>query len=300
MAETASTLASILGSPRLAAVDSLAACVNDKVNAVFGREPLGPQVKSILNGTPLRHRLHPALAQVSVGAWTTAFYLDVLALLGDHRSRRYYRSGADAAIALGIAGAVPAACSGMADWADVSGSPRRYGMVHALLNVAALSSYSISLAARRGKRRNDTLALASAGIGFVALSVAAAIGGELVYNLGVNVPASPALSPPEDFVDVLAGDELQPGDHRMVEVDDYPILLLRDERGDLRALQHWCPHAGAPLSEGALEDGVITCPWHGSRFCIEDGSPVRGPAATPLPVFNVREQDGRIFIGPPA
>jgi nitrite reductase/ring-hydroxylating ferredoxin subunit len=47
---------------------------------------------------------------------------------------------------------------------------------------------------------------------------------------------------------------------------------------------------------GTVADGAITCPWHGSTFRIEDGSVVRGPAAYPQPVYDVRVEDGVIEV----
>ncbi|QGZ31180.1 Rieske (2Fe-2S) protein [Stutzerimonas stutzeri] len=32
-----------------------------------------------------------------------------------------------------------------------------------------------------------------------------------------------------------------------------------------------CPHAQGPLHEGEVEDGVLTCPWHGWTFNLESG-----------------------------
>ena len=298
MARTAGTLASLLDSSKLKWVDPIASVFQSNLHKLFGREPVGPALKSVLNGTPIRHRLHPALVQVPAGAWTTSLYLDALSLLTSGDNRKHFESGSDAAIALGIVGSLPAAWSGAADWADVYGKPRRYGMIHALLNGVALASYSVSLIARRGDTRNQTLALASAGIGFAALGVSASIGGELVDNLGVNIPRQPPLNPPDDYTYVLDSAGLPRGEHRLVKADDFPILLIRSSEGELQALQHWCPHAGAPLSEGEVGPEVVTCHWHGSKFCIADGLPLQGPATTPLPVYKVRERDGRIEVGP--
>ena len=62
------------------------------------------------------------------------------------------------------------------------------------------------------------------------------------------------------------------------------------------ALSATCPHRGAPMDEGRIVDGCIECPWHGSRFRVPDGALVRGPAASPLPRFDVREHDGAIEV----
>jgi 3-phenylpropionate/trans-cinnamate dioxygenase ferredoxin subunit len=41
------------------------------------------------------------------------------------------------------------------------------------------------------------------------------------------------------------------------------------------AVQNKCPHLGGDLSQGTLENTVITCPRHGSQFNLTDGSVVR-------------------------
>ena len=51
-----------------------------------------------------------------------------------------------------------------------------------------------------------------------------------------------------------------------------------------------------PLDEGTLEGDVVTCPWHGSKFCVLDGGIVAGPAAYPQPAFRARVLDGRVRI----
>ena len=42
--------------------------------------------------------------------------------------------------------------------------------------------------------------------------------------------------------------------------------------GTLRAIDDMCPHMGASLSGGFVEDGCVTCPWHYWRFHLADGA----------------------------
>jgi nitrite reductase/ring-hydroxylating ferredoxin subunit len=53
------------------------------------------------------------------------------------------------------------------------------------------------------------------------------------------------------------------------------------------ATESLCPHMGGELTEGFLEGDVIRCPIHSSRFRVEDGSNVSGPARRPLKTFRV-------------
>ena len=55
-------------------------------------------------------------------------------------------------------------------------------------------------------------------------------------------------------------------------------------RGGPRAADR-CNHRGGPLHRGSLQDGCVTCPWHASRFRLEDGSVDRGPRGSPQPTL---------------
>ena len=72
-------------------------------------------------------------------------------------------------------------------------------------------------------------------------------------------------------------------------------MLVRLQ-GRVYAIDDRCSHRGCPLSDGALEDNVIMCSCHGSRFDIRDGTLLRGPAIIGQPAFETREIDGRIQI----
>jgi nitrite reductase/ring-hydroxylating ferredoxin subunit len=86
---------------------------------------------------------------------------------------------------------------------------------------------------------------------------------------------------------------------KRVEAAGFPVLLVR--RGDdVHAIAAICAHAGGPLDEGTLEDDVVRCPWHGSRFCVRDGSIVNGPTAFPQPAFKVRVSGDRVLLTGPS
>jgi nitrite reductase/ring-hydroxylating ferredoxin subunit len=57
-----------------------------------------------------------------------------------------------------------------------------------------------------------------------------------------------------------------------------------------------CPHAGATLSEGELESGVVTCPRHGSQFDVATGQRVRGPADTDIATYPTVEDGGQLYL----
>jgi len=252
----------------------------------------GQDIKDFLHGVWLGHPLHPAITDVPVGAWTAAAVLDALELLG----KNTYAKGADAAVGIGLLGAVGAAVSGLTDWTATSQRTRKLGLVHALLNVGATALYSTSYFLRRQKHtRKTAIGLAMLGYGLVSFS--AYLGGHLVYNEQVGVDHNlQFVDYPKDFVAVLPENELPDNTLRCVKAGEVPVLLAK-KNGVLYAIAHTCSHMGGPLSEGELmDDACVRCPWHGSVFSLKDGSVVDGPATVPQPNFDVRVTDGQIEV----
>jgi nitrite reductase/ring-hydroxylating ferredoxin subunit len=75
-------------------------------------------------------------------------------------------------------------------------------------------------------------------------------------------------------------------------------MLLR-QGGRVHAMANRCNHRGGPLDEGEVGPGTITCPLHGSRFVLGDGSVEQGPATFPQPVFETRVVDGVVEVKRP-
>ena len=261
------------------------------VGALGADGSIGPKVADLLHGTWLGHPLHVVLTDVPLGSWTAAAVLDVLE---EKTGSSTMGRGADAAIALGLAGAAGAAITGLADWSKIGGGqPRRIGLAHGLLNATATVCYVTSLCLRRthSRRAGRRFAL----LGLMVSSVAAYLGGHLVFKEKIGVDHTADHSPPEDFLPVLAEAELREEELRRVQADGMPVLLVR--RGQrIYAIAETCAHLGGPLSEGKLEDTAVRCPWHGSRFSLEDGRVLEGPSVHAQPVLDVRVRDGQIEV----
>ncbi len=252
---------------------------------------IGPKVADILHGTWLGHPLHVVLTDVPLGSWTAAAVLDVLE---QKTGSRVVGRGADAAIAVGLVGAAGAAVTGLADWSKIGGGqPRRIGLAHGLLNATATACYVTSLCLRQihSRRAGRRFAL----LGLMVSSVAAYLGGHLVFKEKIGVDHTADYSPPEDFVPVLAEAELRENELRRVQANGMPVLLVR-KGPRIYAIAETCAHLGGPLSEGKLEDATVRCPWHGSRFSLEDGRVLEGPSVHVQPVLDVRVRDGQIEL----
>ncbi len=58
------------------------------------------------------------------------------------------------------------------------------------------------------------------------------------------------------------------------------VVLTQPTEGDFKAFSATCTHQGCVLESST--EGAIPCPCHHSRFSLEDGSPMSGPATVPL------------------
>lgn len=257
--------------------------------AVRGSLKPGP-TRDLLSGTWMGHALHPLLTDLVIGSWSSATILDLVGGKDSHKA-------AERLIAVGIAAYGPTAATGVTDWAD--GEPadpavRRVGLIHAAANSVALALYTASLARRRRGDRATGVALGLAGLG--ALGAGGFLGAHLIYRQGQGVDQTTFDdSLPTDWTDAAAADELEPGKALGVQVGDVPVLLVRHS-DRISALHDRCSHRGCSLSDGDIANGTVTCGCHGSRFRLADGELLRGPATSPQPAFQAREQGGRIEV----
>lgn len=71
---------------------------------------------------------------------------------------------------------------------------------------------------------------------------------------------------------------------------------IADVDGDLVAFPSLCPHQLGPLRASTLEDGVVTCAWHGYRFDVRSGECVSGQRCRFTQVPDVALVDGRVRV----
>jgi nitrite reductase/ring-hydroxylating ferredoxin subunit/uncharacterized membrane protein len=236
------------------------------------------------------HPLHPALSDLPVGLWTGATLLDMT----DRGPAP--RSGLDAAGMLSAAGIVAScatALTGLSDWTVSNEQDRRIGLFHGLLNTAALGLQCASLGTRMTGHRGTARALGAASLTVTA--AAAYLGGHLVFTKGVMVNRVGWATGPRRWARALPEADLPDDSPVAVEAEGRQILLYR-HRGILYAIDNICSHAGGLLSRGTVADLTVTCPLHGSRFALTDGSVRRGPAHQPQPVLRTRIRNGWIEV----
>jgi nitrite reductase/ring-hydroxylating ferredoxin subunit len=241
------------------------------------------RVRDALHGVWLGHPVHPVLVQAAAGAWLSASFLD-FAGGGEEAARRL--------TAAGLGAAVPAALAGAADWSEQHEQQMRVGVIHAVGNLAAAGLYAASLA-RRGPRGGRLLRLA----GLAAVSASGLLGGHISFRLagGANhAEEVPHLVEP-GWQHLMLASDLPEGKLVRQWLGEVPVVAVRSG-GTVHVLADRCSHMSGPLSDGELDGGCLTCPWHGSGFRIADGSVARGPATAPQPAFEVREAGGAIQV----
>jgi Rieske Fe-S protein len=74
---------------------------------------------------------------------------------------------------------------------------------------------------------------------------------------------------------------------------DKKIVITQPQSGTFHAFTAVCTHAGCTV--GSVSSGTINCPCHGSRFNINNGAVVNGPAASPLAAVNIKVQGTSIL-----
>lgn len=99
---------------------------------------------------------------------------------------------------------------------------------------------------------------------------------EFITRVGQTAPAGKLLRrywQPVALTDELEGKRPV----KAVRLMGQDFVLFRDEKGNLGMLDRDCPHRGADLALGRLEDGGLRCPFHGWLFDIK-GTCLETPA----------------------
>jgi glycine/D-amino acid oxidase-like deaminating enzyme/nitrite reductase/ring-hydroxylating ferredoxin subunit len=87
----------------------------------------------------------------------------------------------------------------------------------------------------------------------------------------------------------------KPGKAACAKVGKREVAVFNVD-GRLCAVDNKCSHSGGPLCKGAVAGASVTCPWHGSKFNVTDGSVVAGPARTPIATFETRSSGTDVEI----
>lgn len=76
------------------------------------------------------------------------------------------------------------------------------------------------------------------------------------------------------------------------------MVAVFNTGGQYEAIDDNCPHMGASLAGGYVENGIVTCPWHAWRFKTCDGTWCDNPKVS-IDSFEVRVENGEIQVDVP-
>lgn len=103
----------------------------------------------------------------------------------------------------------------------------------------------------------------------------------------IEVPEGPAEVP------VALAEEFCPGTLRTIRIGKLEIALAR-VGDDFYALGNLCRHAFGPLGQGYLEGHAATCPWHGWRYDVRDGT--TDHPDSDVRTYETSVRDGYVFV----
>src|SRR3954468_17983512 len=85
------------------------------------------------------------------------------------------------------------------------------------------------------------------------------------------------------------------GEMLLGHVGDDEVLLVRSG-SEIFAIGAHCSHYHGPLAEGLVSGEGIRCPWHHACFDLRTGEVTRAPALSPVAIWKVELEDGRVFV----
>ncbi len=245
-----------------------------------------PGLRDFLNGRWLGHPIHAVLTDVPIGILFLVIVFDVIG----------QPTAAFWALLVGILAMLAAAVAGFADYSDTDGLSRDRATLHSSLMIVTLVLYIVSLVLRGGTGAVGAAAVATSVIGFLLLSAGAFVGGDVVYMTGNMINRHAFRGAGTKWIELVpaqVGDDGSIPEGKLVKarLGSNTLVLIR-EGDEILALHDTCAHAGGPLSEGSFQNGLVECPWHGSRYEMKTGHVVQGPSVYDQPAYEVRAREG--------
>lgn len=101
-----------------------------------------------------------------------------------------------------------------------------------------------------------------------------------------------------EFVKVATTADIPPGERFYYEFEEETVIIF-NLSGTFFCVADLCSHDDGPLEDGDLNGHEIECPRHGARFDIRSGKALCLPATQPIPVYEVKVENGDIFVQSP-
>ena len=92
--------------------------------------------------------------------------------------------------------------------------------------------------------------------------------------------------------------QIPPGERLWYEFEEETVIIF-NVGGEFYCIADLCTHDNGPLEDGNLDGFEVECPRHGARFDVRSGKALCLPAVTAVPTFQVKVQDGYIYVESP-
>jgi Rieske Fe-S protein len=123
---------------------------------------------------------------------------------------------------------------------------------------------------------------------------AAGLSASIIY------PIIKYLIPPKqtevEVTSVMAGNvkDIENNSYKIVRFGNKPVILIRTEEGNFKALSAQCTHLDCTVQYKKSE-GVIWCACHNGKYDL-NGRNISGPPPRPLEPYLVNIKGGQVFI----
>jgi len=102
-------------------------------------------------------------------------------------------------------------------------------------------------------------------------------------------------------IETISTSDLQDGEMKEFEVGPTKdhVILISKINGKFYASGGKCTHFGFNLAKGTLWDDKVICPLHHAAYSVVNGLPDEGPAYDSIPTYEIREENGKLFVKVP-
>jgi len=100
----------------------------------------------------------------------------------------------------------------------------------------------------------------------------------------------------DSYESVTELDSLRAEGREIVSAGGKAVVLFHHD-DEVYAVDNRCPHMGFPLSDGSVEDGVLTCHWHHARFELSCGDTF-DIWADDVQTYPTEIRNGEVYVDP--
>jgi 3-phenylpropionate/trans-cinnamate dioxygenase ferredoxin subunit len=101
-----------------------------------------------------------------------------------------------------------------------------------------------------------------------------------------------------EFLKVARVEDVPSGE-RIYHDFEYETVIILNVDDEFYCIADVCTHDDGPLEDGPVNGHAIECPRHGACFDIRTGAVLAFPATSPIPTYQVKVEDGNIYIESP-